>query len=270
MTSTSRTPVSGGLERMLRRDRMIAIGSLVFVVALSWVYTLSGAGMSMPDGAMTGGGSAQMSDMMMSRGAWDLEYAALMLIMWCVMMVAMMLPSAAPMILLYTALNRKRADGSLWRVTAFGFAYAVAWAMFSILATGAQWALEESALLSPMMETSSAYMGGALLIAAGVWQLTPLKHACLRHCRAPIVFIVQRWREGVGGGFLMGLEHGAFCLGCCWVLMALLFYGGVMNLFWILGLAVYVLLEKTVPAGHFLSRGAGAFLIAWGVWVISA
>ena len=260
--------LSGGLEGILRRDRIVAIGSLSLVIALSWIFILSGAGMSMPDGAMMGGSGAQMSDMMMSRGAWDLEYATLMFVMWCVMMVAMMFPSAAPMILLYTALNRKRADGSLWRVVPFGLAYAVAWAGFSILATGAQWALEQSALMSPMMETSNAYLGGALLIAAGIWQLTPLKHACLRHCRAPIVFFLQRWRGGASGGFLMGLDHGAVCLGCCWVLMAVLFYGGVMNLFWILGLTVYVLIEKTVPAGHVVGRGVGGLLIGWGAWVI--
>jgi predicted metal-binding membrane protein len=254
------------LERVLQRDRVIAIASLVLVVALSWVYILGSAGMSMPAGAMSGAGSTPMSDMMVSRGVWSGEYAVLVFVMWCVMMLAMMLPSAAPMILLYAALNRKHADGSLRSVAAF----VLAWGGFSGLATGAQWALEKTALLSPMMEASSTYLGGALLIAAGIWQLTPLKHACLRHCRSPIQFFAQSWRGGLGGAFLMGLEHGAFCLGCCWVMMGLLFYGGVMNLLWILGLAVYVLIEKTVPAGHFLGRGVGGLLVAWGVWVIVA
>ncbi len=259
----------GGIEKFLRRDTIISAVTLISVVAMSWAYIISGAGMSMPTDAISSGSNMQMSDMIMTRGIWSTEYALIVFVMWSVMMMAMMFPSASPMILLFIALNRKRSERSFWSITAFGSAYAVAWCGFSILATGAQWALEKSALMSPMMETSSAYLGGVLLISAGIWQLTPLKYACLRHCRSPIVFFIQRWRGGIRGAFLMGLEHGGYCLGCCWVLMALLFYGGVMNLLWIAGLAIYVLIEKTIPAGHFFSRGVGGILIIWGIWVIS-
>ena len=121
-----------------------------------------------------------------------------------------------------------------------------------------------------MMVTSSVYFGAALLVAAGVYQLTPLKQACLRHCRSPFDFIAHYWRQGKIGAFRMGLEHGLFCLGCCWVLMALLFYGGVMNLWWISGLAIYVLIEKLAPAGPFVGKFTGVILIVWGAWVLAA
>jgi predicted metal-binding membrane protein len=182
------------------------------------------------------------------------------------MMVAMMLPSAAPMILLYAAVNRKAHErGAPFVPTGvFAVGYLATWGVFSLLAVTLQWGLERTALLSSMMASTSLVLGGLLLIAAGAWQLTPLKHACLKHCRSPLHFLSHHWRKGRGGAFRMGVEHGAFCLGCCWFLMGLLFYGGVMNLYWIVGLAAYVLLEKTVPAGHWLGSAAGVGLIAWG------
>ncbi|MFP6646762.1 MAG: DUF2182 domain-containing protein [Candidatus Latescibacterota bacterium] len=140
--------------------------------------------------------------------------------------------------------------------------------IFSLLAVAAQWGLERTGLLSAMMSSTSLALGGGLLIAGGLWQLTPLKHACLRRCREPIQFIAHDWRPGRFGAFHMGVNHGAFCLGCCWVLMLLLFYGGVMNLIWIAGLAAFVLLEKTIPTGHWLGRASGAFLIGWGGFLL--
>jgi predicted metal-binding membrane protein len=125
--------------------------------------------------------------------------------------------------------------------------------------------MESARLLSPMLETTSHWLGAGILIAAGLWQLTPLKAVCLRHCRTPLGFLIGNWRAGRLGALRMGLEHGAYCLGCCWFLMALLFFGGVMNLYWIAGLAVYVLLEKTIPHGHWLGRIAGITLVAWGL-----
>ena len=155
------------------------------------------------------------------------------------MMAAMMLPSAAPILLLFARINRKeKSAGRPFIPTGiFAAGYLVAWGGFSALATGLQWALERLGLLSPMMATTSYWLGGAILLAAGVWQLTPIKGICLRHCRSPMGFLVQSWRPGRGGAFRMGLEHGSFCLGCCWFLMGLLFFGGIMNLFWIIGLA---------------------------------
>jgi predicted metal-binding membrane protein len=254
-----------GLERLLKRGRRIVIGGLVFVSVASWLYILTGAGMDMGEVAAMPGG-----DMKALRSAWTPAYFGLMLAMWWVMMVAMMLPSAAPMALLFATVNRtSRKQGRTCVPTGFFVAgYLVAWGGFSLLAVLLQWGLERLMVLSPMMPTTSLYLGAALLIAAGVYQLTPLKHACLRHCRSPSQFIAHHWRGGTGGAFRMGLEHGLFCLGCCWVLMALLFYGGVMNLWWIAGLALYVLIEKLAPAGHRLGRYAGGLLIIWGAWLL--
>jgi predicted metal-binding membrane protein len=202
---------------------------------------------------------------------WTPSYATLMFFMWWIMMMAMMLPSASPMILLFASINRKQRErGSPYVATSvFALGYLLAWAGFSLAAITLQWGFDRATLLSPMLVSTSVVLGGVLLIAAGVWQLTPLKHACLRHCRSPIHFLAHGWRKGRFGALRMGLEHGVFCLGCCWVLMILLFYGGVMNLYWIVGLAVFVLLEKTVPAGHWLGSAAGLGLIAWGGVVLA-
>ena len=258
------------LELVLRHDRAVTFVGLALMIVLSWAYLLGGAGMDMAASPSAADASDEvMSAMATLRPAWGLGYAVLMLAMWWVMMLAMMLPSAAPMILLFTAINRKNGDGSTASVAAFVFAYVFVWGGFSVIATASQWGLEEVALLSPMMMSTSAFLGGALLVAAGIWQLTPMKHACLRHCRSPIHILAHGWHPGARGAFRMGLEHGAFCLGCCWLLMVLLFYGGVMNLWWIVGLAVYVSIEKIVPAGHWIGRGAGGPLILWGVSVIA-
>jgi predicted metal-binding membrane protein len=178
----------------------------------------------------------------------------------------MMLPSASPMILLFARFNRsQREKGAPYVPTAiFALGYLLVWAAFSLVAVTAQWSLEGSGLLSSMMASTSVILGAALLIAAGVYQLTPLKYACLKHCRSPLFFISHHWRPGDWGALRMGLEHGAFCTGCCWFLMALLFYGGIMNLFWIIGLALIVLVEKVAPAGHWVGWIMGAGLIAWG------
>ncbi|MFP6746735.1 MAG: DUF2182 domain-containing protein [Alphaproteobacteria bacterium] len=223
--------------------------------------------------AMPGGGATAMTPAMTPTmtPVWTPGYFALMLAMWWVMMVAMMLPSAAPLVLLFAAVNRKsRLGGRPYVPTGvFAAGYLVAWGGFSLLAVLGQWGLERLALLSPMMQTTSLYLGAALLVGAGVYQLTPLKQACLRHCRSPLAFIAHHWRQGGGGAFRMGLEHGLFCLGCCWVLMALLFYGGVMNLWWVAGLALYILIEKLAPGGPRLGRYTGGLLILWGLWVLA-
>jgi predicted metal-binding membrane protein len=150
----------------------------------------------------------------------------------------------------------------------FTAGYLVTWGGFSLLAAAAQWGFERVGLLSAMMAITSGWFAGVVLLVAGLYQLTPLKHACLRHCRSPIQFIMQQWRKGAGGAFRMGIDHGVFCLACCWFLMGLLFVGGVMNLYWILGLAVFVLLEKTIPAGHWLGSLTGIGLIVWGGWML--
>jgi predicted metal-binding membrane protein len=226
-------------------------------------------GTDMPGKAMDGGPSGAMQDLataVMGPMTWTPGYAVLMFFMWWIMMMAMMLPSAAPMILLFAMVNRKqREKGAPYVPTGiFAAGYVLVWGAFSLVAVGAQWGLERSGLMSSTMASTSAMLGAGLLIGAGIYQLTPLKHACLRHCRSPIFFISHHWRPGDLGALRMGVAHGAFCTGCCWFLMALLFYGGVMNLYWIVGIALFVLLEKTIPAGHWLGRITGVLLIAWG------
>lgn len=167
----------------------------------------------------------------------------------------------------------KSAGPPLLPTAAFGAGYLLAWGGFGALATALQWRLESLRLLSPMLETTHAWLGASILIAAGVRQLTPLKSVCLRHCRSPRGFLLANWRPGSVGALRMGLRHGVYCLGCCWFLMTLRFFGGVMNLYWIVGLAGLVLLEKTIPHGHWLARAAGIALLAWGValaWQSSA
>lgn len=256
------TADSSTLEYLLRRDRYIVAGGLAAVTAASWIYVLTGAGM---DQQM----HSSMSTMSTSM-PWTPGHFGLMFVMWWVMMIAMMVPSAAPTVLIYARLNNPRAQNRSGAVPAWIFAsgYLVAWGGFSLLATAAQWGLDKWFLISPMMQVTSVHLGAALFIAAGVYQLTPLKHACLRHCRSPLHFVASRWRPGAGPAFRMGLEHGLFCLGCCWVLMALLFYGGVMSPWWIGGLALYVMIEKLAPLGHQLGRYNGGLLLGWGGWLL--
>jgi predicted metal-binding membrane protein len=201
---------------------------------------------------------------------WTALDFALMFLMWVVMMVGMMLPSAAPMILIYARVCRssKSIQRPLIPVAVFVSGYLIAWTAFSLAATIAQWALEQAALLSPMMVSTSPLLGGALLIGAGIYQWTPYKDACLKHCRSPHDFISFHWRTGLPGALRMGLEHGAYCLGCCWLLMGLLFFGGVMSLLWIAAITLFVLLEKAAPFGARAGRMAGLGLVLFGAVVI--
>ncbi len=267
---------SSAIEAMVRRDRLIVMAGLAAVVVIAWIYILAGAGMEMSALDMTsapGAGSAGEDAAMaaMRPMAWTAGTAVLMFFMWWIMMIAMMLPSAAPMILLFATVNRRGAERGNPYVptTVFAAGYLAMWAAFSVVAAALQWGLQMTGLVSSMMTSTSLVLGGALLIAAGAWQLTPLKQACLRHCRSPLHFITHRWRKGRVGALRMGLEHGAFCLGCCWFLMGLLFYGGVMNLYWIAGLALFVAIEKMVPAGHWIGRVTGGGLVAWGAYMIA-
>lgn len=253
-------------DALLRRDRMVLVAALVVVLALAWGWLVLGAGMDMSALDMTA--MAGMDGWLMQSVVWTPGYALLVLGMWWVMMVAMMLPGAAPVLLLYARVNRQDRDAPapVLSTAVFGAGYLLAWGGFSVAATALQWGLEQARLLSPMMQTTHRWLGAGLLLAAGAWQFTPIKRACLRHCRTPLGFLTGHWRAGHLGALHMGLHHGAYCLGCCWFLMALLFFGGVMNLYWITALAVYVLAEKTIPADHWVARATGAMLIAWGVW----
>jgi predicted metal-binding membrane protein len=265
-------------ERLFRRERLVIAGSLALLTVLAWLYILAGAGTGMPAWHMISLslfphrlGEMAMGGMVMHPGAWPAAYWGIMLLMWWIMMVAMMTPSAAPMILLYARATRHaQAGGQLQpgiaSTATFASGYLLAWLGFSIAATLVMWLLErEGGLSVTRMASTGAWLSAALLIAAGLYQFSPLKNVCLRVCRAPAEFLSRHWRPGASGAMRMGLEHGAFCVGCCWVLMALLFVGGVMNLLWIAVLAILIVAEKVAPAGLWISRVSGAALIAWGL-----
>ena len=249
------------LDAVLRRDRVVVMAGVVALAALAWAYVVYlaqstgdiGSGMAM----------AQLQ-------SWSAADFGLMFLMWAVMMVAMMVPTAAPMILLFATVNRRRREQERPYVPTGVFlsGYVVVWSGFAALATVANWGLHVNSLLSSMMgANSSAYLGAALLLTAGIFQWSPLKYACLTQCRSPLGFLMAEWRDGAGGAMRMGLKHGVYCLGCCWVLMGLLFVLGVMNLLWIAALAGFVLIEKVAPGGHRVSRLTGLLLVAWGAWM---
>lgn len=260
MNAAQRT-LSENIERIVRRDRIVVLGALAAVVLVASAYTIAGPGMDL---AMSG----DLGGAIMVPAVWSPAYAALMFAMWWIMMVAMMVPSAAPMVLLVAAVGRRQSapQQPLSTVGAFVGGYLVVWGAFSLAATLLQWGLEALLLVSPMgMASTTPVFAGALLVAAGIYQLTPLKRACLGRCRHPLGFVAAHWRPGGWGAFRMGLHHGAWCLGCCWALMLLLFVGGVMNLVWVAGIALFVLVEKTAPFGTFLGYGAGIALAGFGV-----
>lgn len=212
-----------------------------------------------------------MGMVMPSADPWDLGDLGATAVMWGVMMVAMMLPSATPLLVLFARSQRPRlgpAEGSL-RTGMLGAGYLVVWLGWSGLAAALQWWLHAWLLLSPDAALASTVTGGAVLITAGLYQITPWKRACLARCQSPLGFLLARWRPGRVGAFRMGWAHGVYCVGCCWALMALLFVGGVMNMTWIAALAVFVLLEKVV-AGVWMSYASGGVLLAWGVYVLRA
>ena len=242
------------------KDRIPILTLLAVITLLAWVYLIDMA--AEMDGMMASG-----SVSMMQIKPWTSTYFISMLLMWIIMMVGMMVPTAVPMALVYAAVARKaaRQGATLAPTVTFVSGYVVIWGLFSVGATLAQWGLDSAALLSPMLVTNSPGVGGTLLIAAGLYQMTPMKDACLRHCRSPAHFISQSWKPGAWGAFRMGLEHGAYCLGCCWILMGLLFFGGVMSLLWIAGITIFVLLEKVLPFGNVGGRFAGSAMVLFGL-----
>jgi predicted metal-binding membrane protein len=250
------------LEAVLRRDRTVVLAGLAAMTLVAWAYLVSLVwGMRTMDMA---------PDMAMPQmQSWGAVELLLLFVMWAIMMVAMMVPSVAPLLLMFARANRQKGGSRV--VGSAGIlllGYLLAWVGFSILATLAQWRLHSAALLSPMMVTTSSIFGGLLLVAAGVFQFTPLKRACLVRCRSPLSFLMSDWRDGQWGTFVMGLKHGAYCVGCCWMLMALLFVAGVMNLLWVAAIAVFILVEKVAPRGNLIGRIAGAALIVAGIALI--
>ena len=251
------------VEQLIRRDRAIVALGLLGMAATGWLYILR-----------LGREMAQAADMTMTMpqmAPWSLPDFFFTFLMWAVMMVAMMVPSATPMLLIFATVNRKRLveNTPVIRTGLFLGGYLAVWTAFSLLAALGQWGLHAAALVSGPAIAVTPWLGGALLLLAGVYQFTHLKHACLARCQSPLGFILSEWREGTAGAIAMGLRYGLFCAGCCWVLMALLFVAGVMNLLWVAAIAGFVLVEKLIPLGGTVSWLAGAILIVWGIWLIT-
>jgi predicted metal-binding membrane protein len=262
------------LTVLLRRDRVVILASLATIALLAWAYLFwfaSAMKMEMPDSTINMPGMAE--DMSPALTTWTFSHALVIFSMWAIMMIGMMTPSAAPVVLLYTrtALGAPAKGKPFAAAIWFAAGYLAAWILFALVATAAQWALEWAALLTPMMKSETRSFGGLLLIAAGVYQWTPLKRSCLNHCRAPLHFIQRHggFRPGKAASLRLGALHGAYCVGCCWALMLLLFVGGVMNLLWIAALMVLVLLEKIAPWGVTVSRVAGLLAAAGGALLLA-
>ena len=239
------------MEAILRRDKTVVIAGLITITAMAWAYLVYDA----------------RSKDCMKMMAWNFSTAWWMFAMWSVMMAAMMVPSVAPMALTFAMVNRtRRAQARPYVPTMLFLAgYLAVWTAFSALATAAQWGLQHAALVSHLMVMTSPLASGLLLIAAGLFQLTPLKRACLTHCQTPFSFIMTEWREGRWGAVVMGLRHGGFCVGCCWFLMGLLFVAGVMNLVWVAAISAMVLAEKIAPPRLHVSTAAGLAFVGWGM-----
>jgi predicted metal-binding membrane protein len=229
---------------LLRHERLMVASGIALLVALSWWYLASGAGI--PD--------------MRSMTAMPPPFGAVVL-MWWLMMAAMMLPSAAPAVLLYARVRASRGgDAAIAPTSVFLAGYLAVWFLFSLLAATAQ-----RLLTGPAMALDNAPAEAAVLIAAGIYQLSPFKSACLRECRTPAQFISRHWRPGTTGALQLGMRHGAVCVGCCWMLMAVLFVGGIMNLWWIAALTLLVGIEKLAPRGEWIARVVGVGLVGWGI-----
>ncbi|MCZ6453122.1 MAG: DUF2182 domain-containing protein [Alphaproteobacteria bacterium] len=262
---------------MIKQDRAIVGASLVVVALLSWIYLfVLAVEMARGDKSLMGMGSMKAMGNIAGAMAtdpqpWGITTFILMLVMWWVMMIGMMIPSAMPMILVHARVQRKRhpEENLMSRSGIFTLGYGVAWFGFALVATLLQWALSEAALISPMMVATSRYLGVAIFLAAGAYQLTPLKHICLANCRSPIHFLTTHWRNGRAGVLRMGIDHGTYCVGCCWFLMAILFFGGVMNLLWVAAIAIFVMMEKLIPRGDLVSRISGVLMLGFAGYLIA-
>jgi predicted metal-binding membrane protein len=244
---------------MLQRDRLVALASLFGLSALAWIYLwVEARHMSMDMGHA------------LPATPWDVKLFGLTFLMWGVMMVGMMLPSAAPAILLYASMVKKNREASSVIPATWMFisGYLAVWVGFSVLATVLQSILQHLLLLTPRLASASSRLTGLLLIIAGLYQWLPFKDTCLQKCRSPLQHFLFRWRPGAAGAFAMGAEHGAFCVGCCWAIMLLLFAAGVMNFVWIVAIAGFVLLEKVFSAGSFVQRISGGVLLGAGALML--
>jgi len=251
------------LAAIFKRDRVVVVSGLAVLTLLAWAYLIH-LGRDM--------GSMAVEMTALQSRSMGFSYILFIFIMWAVMMVAMMVPTAAPMILMFASINRKRLreNSAIVPTALFLAGYLTAWVWYSVLAAVGQWGLHKAAMLSPMMVSNNEVLGGILLIAAGIFQFSSLKYACLKRCRSPLGFLLNEWQEGRRGAFLMGLRNGNYCVGCCWALMLLMLVAGTMNLLWMAIIAGFVLVEKVAPAGRLIGYLSGFVLMAWGVWMLAA
>jgi predicted metal-binding membrane protein len=256
-----RPPTALELALQHHRGPFIVLLILFPVVCWAWIVVMARD----MYGPMTGA-SAWMMTLQ-----WDVRHVLLLWTMWAVMMAGMMLPSASPMLLMYGLAARRQPSGTAAgrEIYALASGYLVVWALFSVAATAAQLILSTQLAISPMMTLTSPRVGASLLVVAGAYQLTPLKRVCLQKCQSPFGFLMHHWRAGVGGAVRMGIDHGVYCLGCCWALMLLLFVGGVMDLTVIAALTAFVAFEKLSPFGIHTARVSGLLLLGWGGWILA-
>lgn len=258
------------VEVLLQRDRLWVALGLVTAIGLAWAYLLREAA-AMNAMAAEARMHAAMGMAAMTMRTWGVSDWFALFVMWAVMMVGMMLPSAAPVILLVLGAYRLRRETYARAASfAFVFGYLLVWTAFSAIAALGQFVLHRTAVLSAEMQLYSATVSGVILLIAGVYQWLPLKNRCLVHCQTPLAFVTQHWRRGIDGGLSMGVRHGAYCVGCCWLAMTVLFVVGVMNIVWIAVLAAFVLLEKLAPGGRIAGRLAGAAAAGWGLYLIGS
>ena len=252
---------SNSLKSLLKRDRLVIISGLLFITLLSWLYIIylyqQMVYMDM---------NALFFAMPMTP-EWTAIDFILLFLMWLVMMIAMMTPSVAPLILIFAKVNRQRRqqDHPFVNVVYLITGYFLVWAAFSLGATSLQWLLQQISLLNPEMKTTSKILGSMILIVTGIFQFTPLKQTCLKYCRTPLGFVLQHWKEGKSGALKMGLENGVHCVGCCWLLMVVLFVAGIMNLLWVGLITLFVLVEKISAGIKWIPYVAGLLLIVFGV-----
>ena len=246
------------LRAVLWRDRLLILAGLAVLTLLAWGY------MAQMAGRMEGASAGALMP------AWGLSDFFLAFGMWSIMMMGMMLPSVSPMVLTFSGISRRRAEGRpRLRTALFVGGYLVVWTAYSAGAALAQGGLHAAALLSPVGALANPPMAGALLVVAGIYQWTALKGACLTGCRSPMGFLMAEWRPGRRGALVMGLRHGGNCAGCCWATMALMFVLGVMNLLWMAALTALCLIEKVAPAGERIGRVVGVLFIGWGGWLLA-
>jgi predicted metal-binding membrane protein len=252
---------SSKMGNLLQKDQLLILSGLAFITVLAWAYMFRMAW------EMIGKG---MDINLACLGHWGPGDLAHMFIMWSIMMVAMMIPSATPMIIIFAIVNRQRSNkqGPFIPTWVFVLGYLTAWTVYSALATMVQWGLHTAALFTHTLVITSPLLGALLLVAAGVFQWTPFRDACMTQCRSPFGFIMTEWREGHQGALIMGLKHGIYCVGCCWMLMILSFVLGVMNMLWMAALTAFMVLEK-VTDNKWISRIAGMILMVWGLWVVA-